>query len=377
MVIVVDEAVPLWREAFGTLGEVRPCRGREIGSDTVKDADALIVRTVTRVGPDLLEESGVRFVGTATIGMDHLDLPYLDTRGITYSNAAGCNANAVSEYVAAALQRLAQVRGWNLEDRSLAVVGVGRVGSRVVRKAEAFGMKVMLCDPPLRDETGDRRYLDLEQVLGADVVSLHVPLTRSGPYPTWHMIEESVLSRMHPNQVLINTSRGPVVHGSALKSVLLDRRIGGAVLDVWEGEPRLDYALVDRIETATPHIAGYSLDGKIRATEMIREALCSHFGSKSAWDSSGFYPPPRELSPPIGGGWSTAAEVVQAAYDIRRDDAALRSLSPLNADDAAVAFERLRAHYAFRTEFHHFRVAFQNSPEGLESICRSLGFDVL
>jgi erythronate-4-phosphate dehydrogenase len=376
MRIVVDEAIAFWSEAFASVGEVRPIRGSRIGPGDVRDADALIVRTVTRVDRALLEGSSIRFVGTATIGTDHIDIPYLQSQGITHVNAAGCNANAVSEYVTAALHLLAARRGWDLRSRTLGVVGVGHVGSRVVRKAEALGMPVLLCDPPLRDLTGDAKYLELGEVLEADIVTFHVPLTKSGPCPTRHMAGALLFGKLGPSRILINTSRGPVCDGAAMKDALRAGALGGAVLDVWEGEPRLDYELVEKVEIASPHVAGYSMDGKIRATEMMVEALCRFAGLEAAWDSSTFHHATRELSIGSPDAHGAVAESVRKAYDISVDDESVRRLATLPAEQAASAFEKLRTGYSYRPEFHHFRVSLAPGAAGAAPTLRALGFGV-
>jgi erythronate-4-phosphate dehydrogenase len=376
MILAVDDAVPYAKEAFGRVGEVRLVPGRAMSSADLRDADALVVRSVTKVDKKLLEGSPVQFVGTATIGTDHLDLAYLESRGIHVANAAGCNANAVTEYVLTALLVIAERKRWNLSDKSIGIIGVGHIGSRLAKKAAALGMKVRLCDPPLRESTGDSRFGNLEDVLGADILTLHVPLTHEGPYPTRHMIRREVLQRLSPEQLVINTSRGPVVSGPDLKRALLDGRIAGAVLDVWEGEPFLDCDLLDRVDIATPHIAGYSLDGKVRATSMIFEEICRHFKIASTWDASGIFPLPQRLQPsagadPMDGLRSAALQ----AYNIHKDDRALRSTKDLSRDAAGEFFERLRVNYPFRLEFSHFIVAASENPAAAP-ILASMGFEI-
>jgi erythronate-4-phosphate dehydrogenase len=257
--------------------------------------------------------------------MDHLDEPYLNSRGIAFSNAAGCNANAVSEYFVAALLVLAQDRKFNLQQKSIGIIGAGRVGSRVAAKAQALGLSVSLCDPPLRESTQDPAYLSLAEVLDQDILSLHVPLTKGGKYPTQHMIDETIFDRLQPHQLVINAARGSVIDGNSLKAALQRGAISGAVLDVWENEPRIDTTLLDLVDIGTSHIAGYSLNGKIRATEMILEALCRHFGCENPWDSAQVYPRSSRIRPaPESTGQDALHSVVLQAYDIQQDDANLR-----------------------------------------------------
>jgi erythronate-4-phosphate dehydrogenase len=357
MIIAVDEAVPYWQPAFAPLGEIRLFSGRALRRTDLCQVDALIVRAVTRVDSNLLDGIPVRFVGTTSIGMDHLDLEYLKRRGICTTNAAGSNANSVAEYIIAALLVLAEHKGWDLSGKSIGIIGVGHVGSRVEKKAAALGMQVRLCDPPLRESTGDPRYGFIDSVIDADILSLQVPLTTRGPYPTHHMIDHRILQRLTPQQFLVNSSRGAVVSGQDLKQALGERWIGGAVLDVWEGEPKIDYALLDLVDLGTPHIAGFSLDGKVCGTAMVREELCRFLGLQQVWNHGKVFPPPQRLRLQTGKRAQDAIRsVVLQAYDIRRDDTILRASKEISGDAAAQGFDRLRTGYPLRPEFSHYIV---------------------
>jgi erythronate-4-phosphate dehydrogenase len=376
MIIAVDEAIPYLQPAFSPLGELRLFSGRGARACDMRHADALVVRSVTRVGPALLEGSPVRFVGTATIGTDHLDLDYLAARGIHVATAAGSNANAVSEYVTSALLVTAARKGWRLSEKSLGIIGVGRVGSIVERKAMALGMRVLLCDPPLRESTGEARYGFFADVAGADILTLHVPLTSDGPCPTRHMIGWSTLERLTPRQVIINSSRGAVVCGLDLKRALIGKRIGGAILDVWEKEPDIDRELLDLVDLGTAHIAGSSLDGKLAGTLMVLSELCRFFGLRQSWDGRDVYPPPLRLSPKAGAkGQEAVASVVLQAYDIRKDDASLRTLTEAAGRAAGENFDRYRIEYPLRSEFPHFVVGRVEEPECARTL-EALGFMV-
>ncbi len=377
MIIAVDEKIPYWEESFSSIGEVRPFDGRRPVRSLTLDADALVVRSVTSVNADLLEGTSVRFVGTATIGMDHLDEAYLGHRGIRYMNAAGSNANAVAEWLVAALLVVAERRSWDLRQKSLAVIGVGQVGSRVVKKARGLGMEVLLCDPPLRESTGDTNYRLLEDVIGADLLTLHVPLTKNGRYPTWRMFDEKLLGRLSPRQFVFNSARGAVIDNNALRVVLGKRGMEGAVLDVWEDEPRISYELLHLVDLGTPHNAGYSIDGKVRGTEMILDGLCRFFGIPCTWDTKGLYPPPARIAPPVGTrGLDAVRSIVLQVHDILETDARLRELHSLTQDEAAVAFDRLRNDYPLRPEFRHFVVELDDSNAELASPLEGLGFSV-
>ncbi len=375
MIIAVDDAIPFWREAFEQAGSLRPFSARSLTSRMLADTDALVVRSVTKVDADLLEGSRVRFVGTATIGMDHLDLPYLRSRGIRCVSAQGSNADAVAEYVTAALLCLAGRRSWVLRNTSLAVIGAGNIGSRVARRAAALGMEVGLCDPPLREATGNPVYQTLGEVLEADIISLHVPLTRQARYPTYRMLDGRLIARLGKRQLLINTSRGEVVVEQELKTALKRGRLGGAALDVWTREPAIDLELLETVEIGTPHIAGYSLDGKARATAMILQEFCRFFGILHGWDWSGVLPAPVRvvLEPGVIEQEAIASAVLQA-YPIGQDDAALRKLGGLPANQVARDFDRLRDGYSLRREFRDFIVTLPAEDGQLAATLRALGF---
>jgi erythronate-4-phosphate dehydrogenase len=377
MILAVDEAIPYWQQAFSTLGEIRTFSGRKVRPTDIKEADALVVRSVTRVDASLLEGSSVRFVGTATIGTDHLDETYLQARRIRFANAAGSNANSVAEYVTAALLVMAQRKGWDLSRKTIAIVGVGHVGSRVLEKVRALGMQSLLCDPPLRESTGDQRYQFLSDVLGADILTFHVPLTRDGPYPTYHMVNRALLEGLSPSQYLINTARGAVFDCGALKARLESRKLDGAVLDVWEGEPKIDYSLLDLVDIGSPHIAGYSLDGKVRGTEMIAEELCRFFNIPFRWDSQSIYPRPLRLRSASGAqGQDALRSIVLQAYDILREDTELRALKSLPGEDARAGFDRLRNEYPLRPEFRHYIAEPADSQSAQIPKLKGLGFQV-
>lgn len=378
MILAVDEAIPYSEEAFGRLGEIRPFSGRNLRKTDILDADALIVRTVTPVQAPLLDGSKIRFVASASAGTDHIDLKYLEDRGIGFEYAPGCNANAVSEYIAVALCIFASRREWDLEGRSIAVIGAGHVGSLVAEKAEALGMEVALCDPPLRDLTGNPQYRDFKDVLAADFLSFHVPLTVRGAYPTFHMLRKEVLDRLSPHQAVINASRGAVLCNKDLREALLGNRIEGAILDVWEREPRIDYALLDLVDIGTPHIAGSSLDGKVRATEMVCRALHRFSPIPDPWNGELVFPKPRSIIPdPKLGGKEAIRSVLLKAYNILQDDGSLRKLkTAASTEEAGDGFDLLRSSYDYRPEFSHFIVVLDEQSIQLAGTFKSLGFQV-
>jgi erythronate-4-phosphate dehydrogenase len=375
MIIALDQAIAHWEDAFSEFGDLRPFPGKELKPENIRIAEALIVRTITPVNASLLDGSSVRFVAAASAGIDHIDQDYLSKRGIHFCYAPGCNADAASEYVIAALHAVASRKKWKLKDKSLAVIGVGNVGSRVAKKARILGMEVLLCDPPLRDLTGDSGYLNLDNVLEADILSFHVPLVSEGPYPTWHMIDGNVLDRLSPRQLLINCARGAVLDNLELKSALLEHKIGGAVLDVWEEEPRIDFDLLDLVDIGTPHIAGSGIGGKIRATEMIRDELCRFCGIPSRGSMLSCYPKPRIIRPEeASSDQAVISSVIDQAYDILTDDAKLRALKRIENGHAAESFHRLRSDYPLRPEFRHFVVDLTEQHKDLAETLTALGF---
>jgi erythronate-4-phosphate dehydrogenase len=353
MQIVADQNIPCVQEIFSTLGEVRCVSGRSMNRQMLQGADILLVRSVTRVGPELLEDTAVRFVGTATIGTDHVDQKYLGRRGIAFANAAGSNANSVVEYVLTALLVLAEQGQEELAGKSIGIIGVGNIGSKVEKYAQALGMKVLLNDPPRQRQTGDPRYLSLDEALQADIITLHVPLNRSGPDATYHLIDEEKLSRMKPGAILINTSRGPVVDNAALKAVLQSLVLGSVVLDVWEDEPDIDVELLDEVTIATPHIAGYSLDGKVNGAIMLYRALCKYLKVPDTFKSKLLPAPPvpfMELSTEKVSERGLLYQAFKGIYDIRRDDRELRAIRAQSIETRGQFFDQLRKNYPVRRE---------------------------
>ena len=350
--------MPLVPEFFGAFGEVVALPGRNIGPEDVREADVLLVRSVTRVDHALLAGSRVRFVGTATIGTDHVDAAALARLGVTLASAPGCNAAAVAEYVLTVLLTLAAEQGWDPAGRTLGVVGLGNVGSRLARLAGALGFRVLGYDPfvTLPDVSCCPWH---ELPARADVLSLHVPLTTGGAAPTRHLLGSGALAALSPGCILVNTSRGAVVDNAALEARL--RAAPGAltaVLDVWEGEPVVMPALLDRVRVGTPHVAGYSQEGKWRGTEAIYRALCAFLGVPPALRLEELLAPapPRVLQADAGLPLTALlAGVMQQACPIGRDDAALRG--SVHAPDPGAAFDALRKHYPARREFPAYRVA--------------------
>ncbi len=393
MKILCSSDMPFAFDAFRTLGETHVVDGRRLSPEQVRDVDLLAIRSTTRVDRRLLKGSRGRFVGTATIGFDHLDTTYLEAAGIRWCYSPGCNANSVAEYVVSAILCLATRHTWTLENRTLGVVGVGHVGRRVVEKARALGMRVLQNDPPRERAEGwtskDSRpspFVSLDLLLAeADIVTLHVPLTREGPDPTWQLADETFFSRMRQGATFINSSRGAVVKTDALRDSLRHGHLGHAVVDTWEGEPVIPTDLLEQTALGTPHIAGYSYEGKVMGTLHVYREACRFLGVAPTWS-----PEDRMPSPPVffarGGATGLREEeivaaIVRQAYDIERDDRALRQavLDPAARNDPSERgrrFDRLRIEYPIRREFPSIRVVFPDASERMMQKVAGLGFAV-
>ena len=381
--IVVNKHTPYVVQAFEKIGKVTALGSREITKDTVRDADILIVRSETKVDFDLLVGSRVKFVGTVTIGTDHVDKEYLAKNGISFVSAPGSNSNSVSEYVTGALLELAHIKGFSLCEKTLGIIGVGNVGSKVWRKAEALGLRVLLNDPPLERQGSGFPLHSLDELMEADILTLHVPLTRSGPDATYHLFDEKRIRSMKQGAILLNTSRGAVVETEALKGALSDRQLEAAVLDVWEGEPTINASLLELVTLGSPHIAGYSLDGKVNALQMNYEAVCRFLSLPIDRNMKTLVPDPALPEIKIGAMKlsceHTLREIVKESYDICLDDRCLRSLADVPETERGKHFQKLRAEYRIRREFFNFTVSLfhkGNVEKELADVLRLLAFNV-
>ncbi|MCL6744752.1 4-phosphoerythronate dehydrogenase PdxB [Kosakonia sp. R1.Fl] len=371
MKILVDENMPYARDLFSRLGEVKAVPGRPIPVAELADADALMVRSVTKVNDGLLQGTGIKFVGTATAGTDHVDEAFLQQAGIAFSAAPGCNAIAVVEYVFSSLLMLAERDGFALQDRTVGIVGVGNVGGRLQARLEAFGVRTLLCDPPRADrgDDGDFRSLD-ELVREADVLTFHTPLFKDGPYKTLHLADDALLSRLKPGTILINACRGPVVDNAALLQHLQAGQALSVVLDVWEPEPDLNVDLLNLVDIGTAHIAGYTLEGKARGTTQVFEAFSDFLGKRQQVALDTLLPAPEfgriTLHGPLD--QSTLKRLVHLVYDVRRDDALLRKVAGTPGE-----FDKLRKNYLERREWSSLYV--QCDDASAAALLQQLGFN--
>ena len=398
MKIIIDDKIPFISGAFDKVAEVVYLPGAEFSNAAVKNADALIIRTRTHCNKELLHGSAVKFIATATIGYDHIDTDYCAKAGIKWTNAPGCNSYSVLQYFASTVLFLAKDMKFDLSKRTIGIVGIGNVGSKIYAFLNSIKVKTILNDPPLQEKIqkvnkGTANNIDTEFVNSlpefiknaqfssldflienADIITFHVPLVTEKPYSTFHLCDMSFLDKLtNKNAIIINTSRGEVVDNSALKYALKKQLISGAALDVWENEPNIDAELLDLLNIATPHIAGYSADGKAKGTSMSVQAVSIFFNlGLDNWIPSNI---PSQLNSPtikltqnLNSDFDILRNIIYETYDVRRDDENLRA----NIKN----FEYLRGHYPIRREPNAFSVINQNYSDNLIHILEQLRFNI-
>lgn len=375
--IIIDENIAFADKAFNHLGVVETVPGRSISNQLLKDADILIVRFITRVDEHLLIDTNVKFVGTATIGTDHIDLNYLKRKKIAFADAKGCNAFSVAEYVVASLFYLSVKYNFILKGKSIGIVGVGNIGSKVARFAEALGMKILLNDPPLERIGVPGKFVSLNEILKCDIITLHTPLNPSGIDKTLHLFNRENLAALKENTILINTSRGAVVNNYDLLETIKRKRII-TVLDVWENEPEINSELLERTDIATPHIAGYSYEGKANGTIMIYESLCKFLNAEKKYD----FQFPVITDPVIEIDFSERFEnnmnqLISKIYSIADDDKRMRKISGMSNSEIIKEFDKQRKNYPARREFNNYKIKSTNLNEKIKSVLSDLRFKII
>lgn len=374
MKIIADDKIPFLKDVLEPYAEVIYLPGRQITNKILRDADALLIRTRTKCTESLLKGTKVKYIGTATIGFDHIDTQFCEKNEIFWTNAPGCNSSSVQQYMAAALLKIAAEFRFSLKGKTIGIVGVGNVGSKVEKLALALGMNVLLNDPPRERKEGEKNFVSLGSVIyKSDIVTLHVPLNVVGEDCTWHLFDEKSFKKMKKGTWFINASRGEVTETNALKKALGSGKLAGAVLDVWENEPDIDIDLMAKTFLATPHIAGYSTDGKANGTSIIVNSLCSQFNLPL----KNWYPPkvPKPDAPviSISGIGKTDEEIISEAvfhtYNIDQDNINLR-FSPSD-------FEKQRGDYMIRREFTAYTVKLNGGTKHVRKILEQLGFKVI
>lgn len=367
MKILADAHIPYLKEVAEQFGEVSYLPGNMFTKEAVKEKDVLIVRTVTHFDEKILHASNVKLICSATIGFDHIDTEYCRANNIAWRTAPGCNARSVEQYVTASLLYMAQKNNFNLSDKTIGIVGVGNVGKEVARACQILGMKVLLNDPPRSESENGNLFVDLETIQKrADIITFHTPLTKEGKYPTFHLADEKFFDALKQKPILINTSRGAVVDNSALKNALKKGTVSGAIIDTWENEPTIDRELLQLADIATPHIAGYSADGKWNATKMSLYTINNFFDLKK--DPIQLLPIPEPTNSTID--LSTLAADEQIAFAIHHtynplDDSESLKENPDN-------FYYFRSHYPLRREYKAYKVIHAHQ-QNLQ-ILRDLGF---
>lgn len=379
MKVIIDDKIPYIKGALEPFAEVLYLPGKDTTPAVVKEADALITRTRTICNESLLKGSKVSFIATATIGFDHIDTAYCEQSGITWTNAPGCNAKSVEQYIASVLFVMAERKGWTLAGKTLGVVGVGQVGSKVARLASILGMKVLLNDPPRARVEGETGFCSLETVLAeSDIITLHVPLNLQGEDATFHMADEAFFKRLGKKPMLINACRGEVMETKAAIEAVRQERLTGLVVDCWEFEPNPNPTLLSLVDLATPHIAGYSKDGKANGTSMSVQALSRFFNlGIDDWTATGVEVPEQTTLSLVGSSpdgtllnnQELLAQAILSTYDIRKDDNDFRN--------APHRFEALRGDYPLRREFPVYTIEATKLPAAVIEQLKQLGFTVL
>ena len=376
MNIIIDENISFAKEAFQQFGSVKLLHGRKITNRELKEADILIVRSITKVDEDLLKNTSVKFVGTATIGTDHIDLDYLKSKNIYFSDAKGCNADAVAEYVFTSIFKIAAEQSISLKDKTIGVVGVGNIGSRIVRLAKAAGINVLMNDPPLKRASGSGDFVPLDKIYEADIITIHVPLNKEGEDKTVHLFNQDNLEKIKDHIIFINASRGQVVNNSALSDIIEKKNLH-VVLDVWENEPDININLLKKVKFSSPHVAGYSLEGKVNGTTMIYNALCRFLKVSPSWQ-----PALPEISNPLIDLMSEKNfeqklnDIFHTVYDIKRDDDQMRNMINMAHDERPKYFDSLRKNYPLRREFTNYTVKLQDKDDDLTKILNAFRFNI-
>ena len=374
MKIIIDDKIPYIEGAFEEVAEVIYLPGSKTTPEIARDADAIVTRTRTICNEKLLADSSVKFIATATIGYDHIDTDYCNANGIKWTNAPGCNSKSVEQYIASTIMVLAEKNGWNLTEKCIGVVGVGNVGSKVARVAQIFGMKVLLNDPPRERAEGAEKFVSLQTIMEqADIITLHVPLEYKGDDATFHLADKVFFEGLKKQPVLINSCRGEVVETQAVKKALKSSFISDFVCDCWENEPDIDMELLNLTAIATPHIAGYSKDGKATGTLMSVQAINDFFNlGLNNWEPSGVELPTQPIIQIDGIGLSEQeilSKAILHTYDIRSDDKDFRANTSL--------FEQLRGDYPVRREFPAFTIKHNNINESTLIKLKQLGFIII
>lgn len=356
MNITIDKNITLGNEAFSTLGNVNIVDGRNLTRENLKNTTALIVRSVTNVNEQLLKNTPVKFVATATIGTDHLDTDYLKSSGIKYFSAPGCNSTAVTEYILTAITLFCEKKNLKLNECSIGVIGVGNIGSKVAEATRLLGMKVVINDPPREKAEKSDMFSSIEAALSCDIITFHTPMIRTGEYKTLHLLNRQNIGMVKPGAIILNASRGGVAENRAILDRVTEQNDISVVLDVWENEPDISSELLRVVDIATPHIAGYSLEGKVNGTYTCYKNLCEFMGVPPSWKPD--LPEIKENRIDVTGLGEKEAliQIFQSIYNMKEDDAALKN----HSGDMGIHFDNLRKNYRVRRESKAYEIRTDN-----------------
>lgn len=377
MKIIADENIPQVKDAFGSFGNVILTNGRDISNELLKNADILLIRSITDVNAKLLENTKVRFVATATIGIDHVDVDYLKTKNVFFADAKGCNAFSVAEYVICSIANIYYNNKLQFDNKKIGIVGYGNIGTKISTFAEAIGLKTVINDPPLERSTSQKIFHNLIDTLHSDIVTFHVPLNKTGTDKTYHMIDDEKINHIKENTLLINTSRGPVVDNNILKRRLFEKDNINTAFDVWENEPDIDSELANKTDISTAHIAGYSLEGKLNGTLIIYQKFCEYFDYKKKWLPN--YPTVKnniitvDADNPIE---KILFDTFKFIYDVEADSNLLKECSRLKPELRGKCFDQLRKNYRVRREFDNYTIKLNKENRKLKEILEVLRFNV-
>jgi len=372
MKIIADNNIPFLNGIAESFGDVKYLAGAEFTKDNIKDADTLIVRTVTRFDKQNLEGSNVKLICSATIGYDHIDTDYCDRHGIEWHNAPGCNSGSVQQYVASVLITIARKKGFSLKGKTIGIIGVGNVGKKVAFICELLGMRVLKNDPPREKMEGSNEFVPVDLIKKeADIITFHTPLSKDGEFPTYHLADKSFFKSLEKNPVIINSARGGIVNTEAIKEAIDNKLISGSIIDCWEKEPDIDLEYMDRVDIATPHIAGYSADGKANASRMSLDTLARFW----SLDKS---PIERIVVPEVA---NPVIDYNEYIGDNPVENIILQTYNPLRDFDFfyqnPTKFSYLRGHYPLRREYPGYII--ENIPDTKTEdihILKSIGFHI-
>lgn len=371
MKIIADNKIPYLEGAFEDVAEVIYKPGADTTAEDIADCDAIVTRTRTKCHSELLENSSVKFIATATIGFDHIDTNYCKTKGIEWTNAPGCNSGSVYQYIASALVFLAQKHDFELKGKTLGIVGVGNVGKKVAHLGKCLGMRVLLNDPPREAAEDTDQFVSIQTIQEqCDIITFHTPLNRTGQYATMHMVDHQFIEACKHSPFVINAARGELFKTSDIVQALKNRKVQGAIIDCWENEPNINTELLKLVDIATPHIAGYSKDGKANGTSMSVQAISRHFKlGKDHWTVKNIEQPKEaviRLNCSNTSFQTCLTELIEKTYRIEEDDTMLRR--------SIGTFEKQRGDYPVRREFFAHQVILENANQEITSVIQALGF---